>query len=278
MVDSAKAIVTDFLRQYGLDSLGDWAWGRYIETGGGELGLAAFQSELPEQPAFKARFPAYDSLAKKGRAMSPNEMLAYERTATQLMRAAGLPAGFYDQPDDFAKLLSAEVSVAELQQRVSVAQDWAYSTDAATKATLRDYYGLDEGDLTAYALNDFNPFPALQQKAVAAQVGGRARGYGIDVGRMTAEQVAQLGASPEQIDQTLQGVADTRGLFTNTVGESVAGQGEITGSEAVGGAFGTDQASRRRIKKRAGERQAVFGESTGVGLTQDRAVSLTPVR
>jgi hypothetical protein len=277
--DSAKSIVTDFLRQFGLEDLASWAWGRYIEVGGGELGMAAFQSELPDQKAFQARFPAYKALAQKGRAMTAAEMLAYERTATQLMRAAGIAPGFYDQPEDFAKLMSAEVSVAELQQRVSIAQDWAYNADAATKATLKDYYGLDEGDLTAFALNDFQPYPQLQQKAVAAQFGGKARAAGVGaISRQIAEQLAQTGVDPAQADETIQSLADSAGLFRSTVGESVAGDFDIGADEQVSAAFGLDQGARRRVKRRTERRKAAFEGSTGVGVNDDQVISLTPVR
>ena len=66
----AKQTVIEFLNQYGLGSLANWAWGVYTGAGGGSTGISAITNELPTTSQFKARFPAYEQLAKEGRAMS----------------------------------------------------------------------------------------------------------------------------------------------------------------------------------------------------------------
>ena len=68
---SAHAIVNNFLAQYGLQSLGNWAWTRYAELGGGSNALQQISVEMTQQPAFLKRFPAYAKLAAEGEAMSP---------------------------------------------------------------------------------------------------------------------------------------------------------------------------------------------------------------
>jgi hypothetical protein len=274
MADSAKSIINDFLRQFQLEGLANWAWGKYVEMGGGELGMAAVQSEVVDTQEFQVRFPAYKALAAKGRAMTAAEMLAYERTATQLLRAAGLPAGFYDSPQDFASFLQNEVSVAELQQRVQIAQNATLEAPQSVKDALRDAYGLDEGDLTAHFLDPAKALPLLQQKYASAQIMGKGTDVGLKLSSGLAEQAVQSGVTAEQATDTLQGVADARGLFTNSVGEV----GTFTDDEAAGAAFGTNQAARERVRRRTQERKAAFSGSTGVGLSNDGSSALTPVR
>jgi hypothetical protein len=274
VADSAKAIINDFLRQFQLEALGTWAWGKYVENGGGELGIAAVQSEVYDTPEFQVRFPAYRALAQKGRAMTAAEMLAYERTATQLLRAAGLPAGFYDSPQDFAGFLQNEVSVAELQQRVQIAQNATLEAPESVKAALRDDYGLDEGDLAAHFLDPAKAMPLLQQKYAAAQISGKARSIGIGVTAGMSEDLVKSGVTLEQAGSTLQSVADSQGLFQNSVSE----EGAFSADEQVGAAFGTNQAARDRVRKRTQERKAAFGGSSGYSTGNDGVTALTPVR
>ena len=83
--------------------------------------------ELRETPEYKTRFPAMDALSKRGRAISEAQYINYEQSAAAVFKAAGLPAGFYDTPDDFSRFLTNDVALPELQKRVEAYQDVAFS-------------------------------------------------------------------------------------------------------------------------------------------------------
>src|SRR5689334_21216975 len=54
---SAMAILGPLLAQFGLQSLLQWAWTRYKQLGGGQDAVNIINFELPQQEAFRERFP-----------------------------------------------------------------------------------------------------------------------------------------------------------------------------------------------------------------------------
>lgn len=258
---SARAIIEDFLRQYGLQSLASWAWSRYLALGGGDSAVQVIQAELPDQKAFQARFPAYKTLASEGRAMSIDEMLAYEKQAIGIMRAAGIPSGFYDQPQDLAKFMAADVSVNELQQRVSAASQAAFQAPQETKDALERLYGVGPGALTAFFLDEKKALPMLQQQFTAGQIAGAASrtGFGqLDQGQ--AERLATLGVTADTAQQGFGQLAGEQGAL-----RAQANEAQITPQDQIDAVFGGDQVAQQRIKKRIAGRQNTFQGGAGFG-------------
>lgn len=272
VTESARGIVDGFLAAYGLQGLSSWAWGQYVTLGGGAEAMAQIELELPNQAPFQARFPAYQVLAKKGRAMSPAEMLAYERTATQMLRAAGLPPGFYDDPSDFAGWMAGEVSVGELQQRVQIAERRVSGYDPAAKQAAFDFYGLTEGDLVADALDPDRALPVLQRQAKAIDAGAAAGRAGIGLDRTIAEELADRNV--EDLDAGFGQIAGAQGLFGSTVDEQAQGEASFGQAEQVGAVFGTHPAVQRRLRRRVESRQAAFAGSSGFGAAQGGVTGL----
>ena len=66
--------------------------------------------------------------------MSPEEVIQYEQTASQLLRMYGAPAWFYDQQSDFNNLILNGVSTVELEQRLA----GAYNTVQAKKIAMSE--------------------------------------------------------------------------------------------------------------------------------------------
>ena len=154
------------LDAYGLGSLASFAWTE-IQAGRSADEVAR---DLRKTPEFNNRFPGIAQREKAGLpAISPAEYVSYEKTATELMRAAGLPKGFYDSTDDFTTLIASDVSPAELNQRVQQAKEATYNIPAEVSARLYSQFGLAPGSgaLAAYYL-DPDPCPA----AVAAGLRG----------------------------------------------------------------------------------------------------------
>jgi hypothetical protein len=103
----AATILQNVFAQYGLGSLAGQITG-FIQQG---YSADAISILLQNTPEYKQRFAANDARLKKGLpALSPAEYIATERSYRQVMSAAGLPLGFYDQTSDFQKFLENDMS------------------------------------------------------------------------------------------------------------------------------------------------------------------------
>lgn len=220
MADGARTIIESTLASYGLatgrandgESLADWAWGRYLETGSADVVMI----ELRQQQAFKDRFPAYDELAKKGRALSPQEYIAYEQSIYSLLQSFGVPEGLFDNAETVAELLINDVSASEFSERLQLNAAASLSAPEEVRVALDEMYGVGPGGLLAYYLDPDRALPKLQQQFVAAQISGAAAERQFSVAKQEAERLAALGYSYEQVRQA-------------------AGQGALMGGLAVGG-------------------------------------------
>ncbi len=269
----ARARIQSVLREYGLESLGDFVWEQILA---GKSDAEVLQ-DLRNTPEFKKRFPAIEARTKAGLApLSPGEYVAYERQARQLMRAAGLPEGFYDGNDDFTKFLTGDVSIAELNDRIQLGRQAAYEAPAEVRATLLRDYGISEGNLTAFFLDPDMAQPLIEKQYRAAQIGGASTrtGFGL-TSRMENERLADLGVTADQAQQGFSALSEQRELFT-----ALPGQREETVSreEQLGAAFEGNANAARRIQKKARTRAAVFSgggsyasSNDGVGGLSDSA-------
>lgn len=263
-MSDAQDYITDLLNQYGLGSLSDWAFGQMTAGASAEQVIQS----LRQQPAYQARFPGMAALSAKGHAMSENEYLAYENTATQLFRAAGLPEGFFDQPDDFGNLIANQVSVAELQQRIQHAE--AAGQQAADSTGFRDQaqalYGMapTAGDITAYFLDPDVAQPLLDQKygAIKAGQASQRTGYG-QLTAAEAEAVANR-ASLEQAAQGFSQLAQSQDLFH----AQDAGEQDITRDTQLAGTFEGDANAVAQIDQRKRRRQAAYEGGGGYSQGQ----------
>lgn len=158
--------------------------------------------------AWHQRFAGNDQLVKNGgNALSVAEYLSVENSMRQVMSQAGLPQGFYDSPDDFAKFIGSSVSAAELQGRVTDAVDLMNRHDSAIQDQLASM-GLSKGDLLAYYLDPKRALPLLQTKYQTTLIGAAARRAGAATSNDYAQQLAELGVSEGQAIQGYGQVAE----------------------------------------------------------------------
>jgi len=262
----AKAVLTDFLSQYGLAALGDWAWNKMLH---GES-IDQIKLEMRDTPEYKARFPAMDTLAKSGRALTEAEYIGTENAYRSVMHAYGLPAGFYDSPDDFSRFLVGNVSPSELQGRVQAYQS-AVLGDTETLHQLRtlyDTYGVDSspvGDLLAHYLDPDKAAPLLQENLQAAQFASASSRAGF--GQLTTQEAetygSRLDTSSAAAQEGFSNLVRGRELMSALPGESAD---DISRSEQLGAAFGGDALAQDRLAKRA--RLRVAEGSGGGGFTE----------
>lgn len=151
----------------------------------------AITYELQNTPEYKQRFAANEKRKKAGLpVLSPREYLETESAYRQVMQAAGMPKGFYDDHSDFEKWLELDVSPAEVKERSDLAAAKASSIDDATKEFMAREYGLGAGDLAAYFLDPQRALPELQKANRAFTVGGSAERQGLDITRDRAEHLS----------------------------------------------------------------------------------------
>jgi hypothetical protein len=258
----ALDIIRTFLHQYGLDSLADWAWDE-IRLG---KSPSQVQLDLRQRPEFKQRFPAIDERQKAGLPpISPEAYVQYEENAAQIMRAAGFPPSFYDQPEDFHNWVAKDVSISEVSQRAQVYQQAAYNSPFETRQQLKNLYGVDEGGIAAYFADPNRALPILQQQFASAQIAGEAQRQGFgQLGVGEAQRLAKLGISDTQAAQGFGQVAGMKELFQTLPGESQVAPGR---QDALGLVAG-DAQSQQAVDMQARRRKAAFTGGGGYASGQ----------
>lgn len=228
---SAKALISGFLGQADLSSLADWAWGKYLDG----VPVEQIMLDLRATPEYKTRFPAMAQLAAEGRAITEADYIGYEQTVAQLLQQYGIPKAMYDSPASIAEMLVNDVSPSEIQSRLQLAATAAYQAPPEVRNAMLADYGMGQGDLTAIYLDPDRALPVLQQQWATAQVQGAGTIQGINVGQMTAEQLAQRGVS-----------------FT----EALTGFGNVNATAGLGAGFGETAAEQERIAAQFGDTAA----------------------
>lgn len=183
-------------------------------------------------PEYKQRFPAMEALAAKGRAISEAEYISYEQTAAGLERRYGLPQGML--MSSVTQLLTNEVSASELNDRVLLASAASIQAPREVKDTFRQYYGIDEGGMTAYFLDPNKATPLLEKQYAASLIGTEATRQGVGLNVFGAENLQSLGITQEQARTGFGNVAAARGLTEgrgDIVTEETLIQGQVAGNE-----------------------------------------------
>lgn len=226
---------------------------------------------LRDSPAFKDRFPANETLRAAGKPqLSVSKYLALEADYANVLRANGMPAGFYDDPVmDFQNFIANDVSPLEIQNRVEQGYRAVKDADPEVVKQFKELYGVDEGALAAYFIDPERMRPqmdqfALQRQAQAAQVAAQARLQGgIDITRQEAELLTAQGATEQQAREGFAFARQAQELFT-----PLAGEEEITRQQMLEGVVGTRAEAAQRIATRARRRRAEFEQGGGFATGQ----------
>jgi hypothetical protein len=250
---NADAALQALFASYGLSSLAPQILG-YAQQG---LSPDESMLKLQETKEWKARFQGNEIRRQKGlNVLSPAEYLSREDAYSQQMRQYGLPAGFYDHPDDFAKAIGADLGGQELGQRLDARK--AIVEDGAHTGVLdwaRQAYGLDTGDLIAFFTDPDRAAPLLSRMAAASQVGAAAaRTKWGDVSTADAERLAALGVGADQASAGFSTAAGLKELTSDLAG----GQSEVTQQNLVDAVFTGDATAKAAVTRKQDERKATF--------------------
>ena len=241
---------------------------------------------LRQTDAYRKRFAANQNRINKGlRALSEAEYVGLEDQYQSIMRNYGLPASYYTRgemgrQDGFEKFIGADVSPAELEDRVQTAYNRVINANPQVAQSLRSFYpDITDGDILAYALDPEKALTSIKRKVTSAEIGAGAAMAGLATGVARAEELQRYGVTGEQARAGYQSIAE----FLPTaqkLGDIYAKQGmgpftQTTAEEEVFGTAGAAEAGRRRRKLAELETAAFSGQAGAAGgaLARERAGS-----
>lgn len=241
---------------YGLDSLAPKIL-EYVQNGYSADTITILLQDTQE---YKQRFSANDARRAKGMpVLSPQEYLATETAYRQLMRAAGLPQGFYDTPDDFTNFLSKDVSPTELKTRVDLAVQATDAADATLKESLQRM-GVGAGGMVAWFLDPDRAVPIIQREITASKIGAAALRNKLQYDTGDLRQWALRGVTEDQ-------AAEGYGMIAGYLPEAqklAAIYGDVYNQRvAEGEVFGKEAYAVEARKGLASKERATFGGSVG---------------
>lgn len=250
----AWSYLESLLSEYGLNDLNDFAKEQIIE---GRSGNEVVQRMKTTQ-SYKTRFKAIEELKAKGLpAVSEAEVIEAEKGYASAFQRVGMPSGFYDSPEDFAKYIVNGISPKELYEDRLLAGVVAVRNNPTVQSQMNRLYGagLSEGDLVAYFLDESKALPLLQRRQAAASIAAQSNttGFG-DINVNQAERLAGQGITAAQAQQGFGNLAQQKALLTPLASE----QGNISVDTAIGAAFNDNAADKKKLDTRRQERIAKF--------------------
>ena len=284
--DSAFDIIISTLKFYGLLKDGDTELFDTIKTAwtgkviGPNSTVDDIGIQLRNSKSFQDRFPANQALKAAGKPQySVSEYLRLESSYKSRLQEAGMPPGFYDQPEDFQNFIINDVSPDEVGARATLGYQAVRQSSPQVVAEFKRLYGVNEGELAAYFIDPERMRPTFdryeaERQARAAQIAAQAtQQAGLTVSQQQAEDLARAGVTQDQAQAGFTTLGDTQELFSTTL----AGETAITQQEQIAGTFNTNAEARQKIAARRRGRQAAFEEGGGFVETKEGATGLRTV-
>ena len=168
-------------------------------------------SKDPVAVAFQKRFAGNAGRIKLGLApFDPTTYLNVEKAFAEAVKAAGLPAGFYDNQSDWADWIGKGVSPAEATRRVNLASDVLVNKDPSYLEQMQNIYGLDKSHALAYLLDSDKALPLIEKQVNAVKFASAAQRAGLGVNKTLAEQYADLGITEAEAEKGFRSMAATQ--------------------------------------------------------------------
>lgn len=264
------AIIKDMYSKIGLGELFDTLILEEVVRDPNQTSREVLKSnKIQDSEVYKKRFKANDARIANGmKPLDPVDYVQLEETYKQYMQQAGLPKGFYDNPDDFQDWIGKGVAATEVQGRVQMAAD-AYQTleanDPGQLQALRDMYGIGRDGVMAYFLDPDKATPLLekQNQLAASKIAGAGNNFGVSTAKAQAESLAAKGVTEQEARERYRGIsteADQVSRLGAIYGDSVSSEDQVT--EAFG-LSGANEVTKRK-KKLASQERAAFSGSSGI--------------
>jgi len=272
---TASDILQATLKYYGMDNpqlLAD------VKTALADRRLTASSSlddigiQLRESAAFRERFAANETRRAANKpAYSVSQYLQLESSYRNTLSGAGMPADFYNTPEDFSNFIANDISPDEVKARVDQGYAAVKNADPKVVNELKTLYGLDDGTLAAFFVDPARTKDQVLRAARAAEVASQARQQaGISLGAPAAELLVQQGVTQDAARKAFSEVSQLQELTRPLQGEQA-----LTQEELVAGTLGTNAAAAQRVAKTKRRRTATFqaggsfaqGQQSNIGLT-----------
>ena len=251
-----------YFTQFGLNEIANWA--KQAAKDGYSAEWIKFNARNQEQ--YKKRFPAMQHFLDNGAGFTEQDYINYEQLARNLDQQYGMPDNMIF--NSVTDLLINDVDAEELADRAAMASAAAIQAPEDFKATMRDYYGIDQGGIAAYFLDPDNASELLKKQSVVALSGTIAGRQGVkDLSRELADDLYDRGVREE--DEMIKGYSQANQLRGLSTGKA----NTVNQEQLVRGAFG-DSAAEEAVAKSSRIRRAsnrggggyVGGESGATGL------------
>lgn len=264
------AIIKDMYSKIGLGELFDTLILEEVVRDPNQTSREVLKSnKIQDSEVYKKRFKANDARVASGlKPLDPVEYVQLEETYKQYMQQAGLPKGFYDNPDDFQDWIGKGVAATEVQGRVQMAAD-AYQTlqanDPGQLKALSDMYGIGRDGVMAYFLDPDKATSLLEKtnQLNASKIAGAGNNFGVTTDKVQAETLAAKGVTEQEARERYRGIsaeADQVSRLGAIYGDSVSSEDQVT--EAFG-LSGANEVTKRK-KKLASQERAAFSGSSGI--------------
>ena len=279
--DQVQALFTT----YGIIKAGDPASDALLATiknlAMSGAGADTISLQLQQSDAYKARFAGNETRRAAGlNVLSPAEYIATENAYDQILRASGVPTGFYNSSAEKAKLIGADVSASELQSRVDLAAKSISGADPFYTQQLKNLYGLSQGDMIAHVLDPAAAMPLLQQQTQSTTIAAAAARNATNVNLSTAQQLAGMGVTQAQAEQGFGNIASQlpgmQAIASRYQGYGDAG---TVGTGLQAATFGapiageTAAQAETRLKRLQTQETSTFGGSAGAS-TQGQSLGV----
>lgn len=253
---------------YGLGSLAGKI-AEFVKQGYGDDTVALLLQETDE---YKQRFSANEARRKAGLpVLSAREYLAAETSYRDILRAAGLPSGFYDSQDDFTKFIAADVSPAEMNQRVAAASVFLENADPVYKNALSQLYNMDSGDMLAYVLDPERALPLVQRRVTAVRVGGAVAREGFQLQQAGIESLLANDDLYTTTDAQMRDMARDARLISNNQQKLAAIENSVFDDrDALDITFGENTNKMLASQQRATRERARFANESGISTASLR--------
>jgi hypothetical protein len=241
---------------------------------------SGYYAALLQTPEYQKRFGDTNAMrVKNGLPMlSEGQILTAEQNITDTLRNAGMPAGFYDQPQDLQQFIALDKSAAEVGDIVQAYQNVAQNVNPDVANALQTYYGIGTSGIAAALMDPTKAQPILNALAQKGTVGAAAAQAGMtDI--QGASQVANaLGAGSLSYAKQAQAFQQANllnqqaGTLSNIYGPAYGNYNTAQGlQEALSGPNAVEAAATRQRLTTAEE--SAFGGSAGAS-TQGQSLGI----
>jgi len=274
---SAFDIIREKFTAMGIKEVGDDIAAIFAGKGVDRFGKAfdeipttseGFYLQLINTKSYYDRFGSVNEARLKAgyKALDEKTIVGMEDEYQKVLTSYNMPAGFYDQTQDFQMFLKNNLTNVDVANVIQAYRDFVQTgTDSNVRKQLKDLYGIGDEAIAAYMID-----PAKGQSILENIAGKNMNTAAALIEGLTAEeaQMAQAyGAGSLGYGTQRQKYSQVQREL-QTTGNLAAIYGENFGAkEAIAAEFGGDvqaQAQAARIKATG---QAAFGGTSGIGRT-----------